>query len=127
MILVAGTLVYGRGDEEATKDELSEALASGAGAAVAAADEESAPLLAPGAPPAAPAPSQPIPAGRGSGPSTSAPVGIRGASLSSSIKATVTITHGSYSRSVPRGSVGRPGGLMARAARERSAGLDGDE
>lgn len=119
MILVAGTLVYGRGDEEASKEELAAAVASGElPESLTAVDEEAAsaaPLLQPAAPAVG------IPA-------RTAPVGIRtGASphphgmLSSSLKATATITHGSYSRSLTagslRGSMGAGGGLVARARR----------
>ncbi|KAI8468404.1 MAG: hypothetical protein J3K34DRAFT_11376 [Monoraphidium minutum] len=116
VILVAGTLVYGRGDEEEADEDLIEEPPA---AAAAAADEE-APLLgapaAASAPRAAPARAAPV----------SVPVGIRGASpqphgsLSSSFRATSTITHGSFSRSVGRGSLQRAGSVMARAARERS-------
>lgn len=133
VILVAGTLVYGRGDEEATKEELTEALAASdqlPAATLAPADEETAPLLTA---PAAAGPSAPV-----SAPSAtrSVPVGIRAASphahamLSSSLKATMTITHGSYSRSLThssfthRGSFTSGAGLAARVARERSSTQD---
>jgi hypothetical protein len=131
VILVSGTLVYGRGDEEEGKQELEAALASGAipaEAATAAApvDEEAAPLLAAAA--AAAAAPAAIPA-------RSVPVGIRAAAASphvsnammgSSLKATMTITHGSYSRSLsayssmPRGSLGRQGSLSRRLRRDGS-------
>lgn len=149
--LVAGTLVYGRGDDEAARQELAAAVAAGeisereaaaiaaavaAGAplpdAAAAADEEAA--HAGGALGGAPAASAPIGVAGGGAARASAPVGI----LSSSLRASQTMTHGSYSRSltrhhhaggfgagsIPRGSLGA-GGLMARGAREQR-GVSGE-
>ncbi|GBF91089.1 hypothetical protein Rsub_04758 [Raphidocelis subcapitata] len=130
VILVAGTLVYGRGDEEANKEELAAAIASGAIPPPAEATETPADEEAAGRVPSAAAPV----------PARSVPVGIRAgaaasphptnAILGSSLRATATITHGSYSRSLThygslRGSLAGQAGLMARAARERSR--DGDE
>lgn len=91
-VLVAGTLVYGRGDEEGAKEEMAAILEEPEAAQQPAA--ETTPLLIPPAavPVAAPAAAgsyaaaEPIP-------------------VSSSFKATMTMVTGSYSRSFTRGSL----------------------
>lgn len=93
VVLVTGTLVYGKGDEEASKKELQEAVAA---AIDVAADE------APQAPGADTSVTIPVPA-----PGPSRPVPML---MSSSLKATMTISVGSYSRSLSR-SMTRQGGL----------------
>jgi len=134
---VAGTLVYGRGDEEASQLEIAEAVAAGLIPAPIDAVESAAAAGATVTTPLLATATTPIPAA-----ARSTPVGIRGSFtggldgglaspahhvLGSSLKATMTITHGSYSRSLtaygslPRGSFGGPGGL-ARSIRERRAG-----
>eukprot|EP00878_Enallax_costatus_P024022 GHUV01025609.1.p1 GENE.GHUV01025609.1~~GHUV01025609.1.p1 ORF type:complete len:363 (+),score=95.68 GHUV01025609.1:179-1267(+) len=94
-VLVGGTVVYGWGDEETGKEQLSEAvaeaLASPRPADIAA--EEQAPLLTPVAATAAPIPGVATP---------SEPIVVRG-----SFKSTMTMVSGSYSRSFPRSSLPR--------------------
>ncbi|WIA30810.1 hypothetical protein OEZ86_000868 [Tetradesmus obliquus] len=105
VVLVAGTMVYGRGDEEATKQELSEAVAEAFVAAptpAAATDEEQAPLL----PPSIGTTSATLPIAARGVPMPSEPIIVRG-----SFKSTMNIMSGSYSRSfstrssLPRGSL----------------------
>jgi hypothetical protein len=90
VVLVTGTMVYGRGDEEGSREELAEALEGETEAAAAA--QETSPLLPPAAA-AAPAATSavPMPGRPGAGPSE--PVIIR-----SSFKATMNMMSGSYSR-----------------------------
>lgn len=90
LVLVAGTMVYGRGDEQGTKEELADAVAEALSAGPAV--EEQAPLL----PPAAAA----IPVQAVATPSE--PIVVRG-----SFKSTMTMVSGSYSRSFTRGSLPR--------------------
>lgn len=98
VVLVAGTVVYGRGDEEAAKAALSsavsDALSAPTTAAAAALDE--APLLT--APLSVPA--DPV--------LVSQPIVVRG-----SFKSTMTMVSGSYSRSFTRSSLPR-GSLAGR-------------
>jgi hypothetical protein len=131
VILVAGTLVYGRGDEAATKEEIEEAVAAGLIPAPVDAAEagETAPLLQPsrGAAAAAAIPARSVPVGIRAGSLTgAASPHPHGSLLSGSFsnRATMTITHGSYSRgltgygSLPRGSLGA-GSLISRGIRDR--------
>eukprot|EP00877_Chromochloris_zofingiensis_P012180 jgi/Chrzof1/7215/Cz02g15020.t1 len=105
VILVLGTLVYGKGDERGAKEELSAAVTEALAATGVLDDSaaDTAPLLTSHA--AAAAVSQPIPA-------RSVPVGVPPAAAASSLKATMNITSGSYSyrgssfaASLPRNSL----------------------
>lgn len=89
VVLVTGTMVYGKGDEEGSKQELAEAMAGSLDGTPAAALEaaETAPLLAPAAVPAVA-----VPAHAGV-PMPSDPIVVR-----SSFKATMNLMSGSYSR-----------------------------
>jgi hypothetical protein len=110
VVLVAGTMVYGRGDEESAKQELSEAVAEALVAeptptAAAAAVDETAPLLPPTI-----------------GISTTLPIAARGVPMPSepiivrgSFKSTMNIMSGSYSRSFTRSSLPR-GSLVGSLA-----------
>jgi len=92
-VLVAGTLVYGRGDEDEQKAELSAAVTDAMAEEQAAAPQETAPLLG--------GPSQAVPVGGGGG-GRSVPIQVTG-----SLKATMNI--GSYSRSFSRSVPRHPG------------------
>lgn len=114
MVLVAGTVVYGRGDEEGAKEELSSAVAAALAAdapeaAAASLPGEAAPLLGSSAPMSM---SRAVPV-------VEAPV------VSSSLKATMNIMSASYSRSFTRGSLPRgsfnPGGLAQPPSRDSNA------
>jgi hypothetical protein len=93
VVLVTGTMVYGRGDEEGSKQELAEAMAEsldGTPAAALDAVAETAPLLGPSA--AAAASAVAVPA-HGGVAVPSDPIVVR-----SSFKATMNLMSGSYSR-----------------------------
>lgn len=92
-MLVCGTVVYSRGDEEGVKQELSEAVTEALAAPLPAPVEEQAPLLAAAAAP---------PVGIAARAPSTEPVIVRG-----SFKSTMNIMSGSYSRSFTRGSLPR--------------------
>lgn len=91
-VLVTGTMVYGRGDEEGSKQELAEAMADALDGTPAAA-AETVPLLLPTAAVTTPA-AMAMP-GRMGMPEPSDPIVVR-----SSFKATMNLMSGSYSRCV---------------------------
>jgi hypothetical protein len=101
-VLVAGTVVYGRGDEEATKQELTAAVTEAFVTSPAPVPtEEQAPLLPPTI-----GISSTLPIEARGMPMPSEPIIVRG-----SFKSTMNIMSGSYSRSfttrssLPRGSL----------------------
>jgi hypothetical protein len=110
-VLVAGTVVYGRGDEESTKQELSEAVAEAFVASPSpAAAEEQAPLLPPTI-----GISSTLPIEARGMPVPSEPIIVRG-----SFKSTMNIMSGSYSRSFTRASLPR-GSLVGSFAQHPHA------
>jgi hypothetical protein len=90
-VLVTGTMVYGRGDEEGSKQELAEAMADALDTTPAAAAAETTPLLLPAAAVATPA--AVVVPGRLGVLAPSDPIVVR-----SSFKATMNLMSGSYSR-----------------------------
>lgn len=95
VVLVTGTMVYGRGDEEGSKQELMEALQEEG----VSTEAETSPLLPPAAAPGGvvAVPVAALPAGV-----PSEPMVVR-----SSLKATMNLMSGSYSRSFTHGSLPR--------------------
>jgi hypothetical protein len=102
-VLVTGTLVYGKGDEEGEKEELTEALAA------ASAVEETPPAaaVAGGAAPVL------IPSGAvGAVGATAEPIPVR-----ASFKSTMTMVTGSYSRSFTQRGSYRGGSFVGTGPR----------